>query len=40
LFEVRKAAYEGADLTVDTERLSVQQVIDTVAELVRREGAA
>lgn len=40
LFEMRKAAYEGADQTVDTERLTVQQVIDTVAELVRRQGAA
>ena len=40
LFEARKAAYEGADQTVDTERLTVQQVIEAVADLIRREGAA
>ena len=40
LFEVRKAAYEGADHTVDTERQTVQQVIDAITDLVRRDGAA
>ena len=40
LFEARKAAYESADDSVDTERLTVQQVIDTVSELIRRDGAA
>lgn len=40
LYESRKAAYEGSDESVDTERLSAQQVIDTVVELVRRAGAA
>ena len=40
LYEARKAAYEAADDSVDTERLSAQQVIETVAQLVRRSGAA
>lgn len=40
LYESRKAAYEDSDESVDTERLSAQQVIDTVVELVRRPGAA
>lgn len=40
LYEARKAAYEGADDSVDTERLSPQQVIEAVAQLVRRSGAA
>jgi len=40
LYEARKAAYEAFDDSVDTERLSAQQVIEAVAELVRRSGAA
>lgn len=40
LFEARRSAYETADETVDTDRSSVQQVIDSITELVRREGAA
>jgi shikimate kinase len=40
LYEARKAAYEAADDSVDTERLSSQQVVDAVTELIRRTGAA
>lgn len=40
LYESRKAAYESANLTVDTERLSVAQVIINVADAIRREGVA
>ena len=40
LYEARKTAYEASDESVDTERLSVQQVIQAVTELVRRSGAA
>ena len=40
LYEARKAAYEASDDSVDTERLSPQQVIEAVAQLVRRSGAA
>jgi shikimate kinase len=40
LYEARKAAYEAADESVDTERLSPEQVIEAVAELIRRHGAA
>jgi hypothetical protein len=40
LYEARKAAYEAADESVDTERLSAEQVIEAVAELIRRQGAA
>jgi shikimate kinase len=40
LYEARKAAYEAADESVDTERLSPQQVIEAVTQLVRRSGAA
>jgi XRE family aerobic/anaerobic benzoate catabolism transcriptional regulator len=40
LFDSRKALYESADLTVDTERLAVAQVIINVADAIRREGAA
>jgi shikimate kinase len=40
LFEARKAAYEAADPTVDTDRMGVPQVIDAIAELIRRPGAA
>ena len=40
LYEARKGAYEASDESVDTERLSAQQVIETVTELVRRPGAA
>ena len=40
LFEARRAAYEAADDTVETERLTAQQVIETVTQLIRRDGAA
>lgn len=40
LYEARKAAYEASDDSVDTERLSAAQVIEAVAELIRRSGAA
>lgn len=40
LYEARKAAYEGADVTVDTEQLSVEQVINMVAEIIGRDGGA
>lgn len=40
LFELRRKAFEGADLTIDTERQTVAQVIINVVDLVRREGAA
>ena len=40
LYEARKAAYEASDDSVDTERLSAAQVIEAVAELIRRAGAA
>jgi shikimate kinase len=40
LYEARKAAYEAADHSVDTERLTAQQVVEAVAELIRREGVA
>jgi shikimate kinase len=40
LYEARKAAYEASDDSVDTERLNPQQVIEAVAQLVRRSGAA
>ena len=40
LYESRKALYESADLTVDTERLAVGGVIINVADAIRREGGA
>ena len=40
LYEGRQAAYETADVTVDTEQLSVEQVINMVAEIIGRDGGA
>lgn len=40
LLESRRKAYESADLTVDTEYQSVQEVINKVCELVRRDAGA
>ncbi|NUO65187.1 MAG: shikimate kinase [Gemmatimonadaceae bacterium] len=40
LYEARRAAFEGADVTIDTERQTVAQVIINVVDMVRREGAA
>ena len=40
LLEARKGAYESADITVDTDFQSVQEVINKVCELVRRDGGA
>ncbi|NUQ20261.1 MAG: shikimate kinase [Gemmatimonadaceae bacterium] len=40
LYESRRAAFETADVTIDTERKTVAQVIINVVDLVRREGAA
>ena len=36
LFEARRVLYEGADETIDTERLSVQQVAEKVALLATK----
>lgn len=40
LYDARRAAYESADLTIDTERLAVAQVIINVADAIRRERVA
>jgi shikimate kinase len=40
LYEARKAAYEASDDSIDTERLTSQQVVEAVAQLIRRSGAA
>ena len=40
LYEARRANLEGADVTIDTEQLSVEQVINMVAEIIGRDGGA
>ena len=40
LLEARKRAYDSADITVDTDFQSVQEVINKVCEFVRRDGGA
>jgi shikimate kinase len=40
LLDARKKAYESANFTVDTEFHTVQEVINKVCDLVRRDGGA
>jgi shikimate kinase len=40
LLEARRKAYESANFTVDTEFHTVQEVINKVCDLVRRDGGA
>ena len=40
LFEARRKAYEAADYTVETDYQTVQEVINKVCELVRRDAGA
>jgi len=40
LYEARRANLEGADVTIDTEQLSVEQVINMVAQIIGRDGGA
>ena len=40
LFEARRPNLESADVTLDTEQLSVEQVINMVADIIGRDGGA